>query len=166
VRDASATRQRVAVFTAAVGVLCEVVAKILSEYIEMVGMQCGKFNNHAVIVGASLECVQLARDLNKRMPVVMITNHTEVPNMAVLLASGVHVLRGVFVDEGVLELINISEAKMCFLFGDTQSANVSLAYTVAAFVFGVLRLLVLCLVGPRRSHKFLLRSRRSHKFLL
>jgi hypothetical protein len=36
------------------------------------------------------------------------------------------------IDEGVLELINLKAAEMCFLFGDKQSENVSLAYTFAA----------------------------------
>jgi hypothetical protein len=73
----------------------ETIVRLLSDYISMVGMQWSRPVHHAVIVGASLECAQLARDLNQRMPVVLVTHQNEVPHMAMLVAAGVHVLREV-----------------------------------------------------------------------
>ena len=56
------------------------------------------------------------------------------PHSYACVTAGVHVVRGVSIDEGVLDLVSLKTAKICFAFGDKQAENVSLAYKIATYL--------------------------------
>jgi len=66
------------------------------------------------------EGIRLARELNQRMTTVLISTETALPELEMLTAIGVHVLRGVTIDEGARNPILLCFGQSFFILQAAQ----------------------------------------------